>query len=305
MPKTYVFTAFGGPENEQFMEVPTPDPGAGELLVKVHAAGVNPADWKRRAGFGRYYSPEPLSAPQTMGIEAAGVVESVGPGCEGFAAGDEVFALVFGAWSEYALFPVTRTALKPAAVSFTDAATLGVAAPTALDGLRQIHVAPGETLLVVGIGGGVGIAAAQIALAENVRVIGTASAPKKTFVEAVGATHVRSGEGALERIRAACPEGVTAIYDMVGGDALRSLAPLVGDGSRILTAADAETAEQFGGSLVKRNLDASSLDAVAALVASNTLKPFVTRTFPFSRVREALALVESGHATGKVVIEMV
>ncbi|HEY5273690.1 MAG TPA: NADP-dependent oxidoreductase [Acidimicrobiales bacterium] len=304
MPKAYVFTAFGGPENEQFLDVPKPTPGPGELLVKVYAAGVNPADWKRRSGFGRYFSPDPLSAPRTMGIEASGVVESIGPSCQDFTIGDEVFALVIGAWSDFALFPVERTAHKPAEVSFVDAATLGVAAPTALDGLRQIHIGPHETLLIVGISGGVGIAAAQIARAENVAVIGTASASKRKFVEAVGAVHVDSGAGVVARIQAACPGGVDAIFDLVGGDALVEVAPLVGDRSRILTAADGETAASLGGSLVQRTLDASSLEAVAAMVASNTLNPFVISTFPFSQAREALALVESGHAMGKVVLEM-
>lgn len=304
MPKTYVYTAFGGPENEQFVDWDKPTPGEGQLLVKVKAAGVNPADWKGRANFRR--SPDPLPGPTPMGLEVSGVVESLGAGVEGFAVGDEVFGSVAGngGYTEYSLLPVAITAHKPASVSFIDAATLPVAAATAYDGIQQLKLTQGETLLVTGAGGGVGIAAVQIAVANGVRVIGTASAAKRELLESVGAIPVVYGPGTFERIRAIAPDGVDAIYDMVGGEALAEVGGLVHDGSRLITAADLATAEKFGGSRVERARTAAVLEVLGQMVAEGRLKPFVTEVFPLERAGEALALVEAGHATGKVVLEV-
>ena len=304
MTKTYVYTDYGGPEAQKFMDLPKPVPGEGELLVRVHAAGVNPHDWKVRANIGRYFSPDPVRAPRPMGLEVSGVVEALGMATEGFSIGDEVFGLGASPWSEYSLVRVGRATHKPASVSFVDAATLAVAAATAYDGIRQLDLEPGETLLIVGIGGGVGIAAAQIALAEGARVIGTASPSKKSLVERVGAIHVTYGNGVADRVCAAAPQGIAAIYDMVGDDALRAVGGLVRGAARVITAAEEAAAVEFGGSRVKRTLNATTLEAVADLAAIDALKPFVTATFPLGQAAEALALVESGHATGKVVLEI-
>jgi NADPH:quinone reductase-like Zn-dependent oxidoreductase len=241
-----------------------------------------------------------------MGLEAAGVVVSIGPGVEGFAVGDEVFGSVSdaGAWGDYSLLDATIIAHKPVEVSFADAATLPVAAATAYDGVRELDLKPGQVLLVVGAGGGVGIAAAQIAVADGVTVIGTASEAKKGLVSSVGAIHVAYGPGVADRVRAVAPNGVDAIYDMVGGDALREVGSLAPSGDRIITAADGVTAGEFGGTRVTRARNSAVLEAVAKLAAAGTLKPFVTATFPLDQVGEALGLVESGHATGKVVVEV-
>src|SRR5487761_2397722 len=214
MPRTYVHTAFGGPETQRFDEVEIPEPAEGQVLIEVRAAGVNPADWKRRANYAG--NAAPLTAPQPMGLEAAGVVVATGPGVEGFAAGDEVFGSVAGAgaWGDYSLLDASIIAHKPAEVSFADAATLPVAGATAYDGVRELDLKPGQVLLIVGAGGGVGIAAAQIAVADGVTVIGTASEAKKGLVSSVGAIHVAYGPGVADRIRAVAPNGVDAIYDM-------------------------------------------------------------------------------------------
>lgn len=304
MPRTYVHTAFGGPETQRFDEVDVPQPGEGQVLIKVRAAGVNPADWKRRSNYSG--TAEALSAPQPMGLEAAGVVVAAGTGVDGFVEGDEVFGSVSaaGAWGDYSLLDAGIIAKKPAEVSFADAATLPVAAATAYDGVRQLDLQPGQVLLVVGAGGGVGIAAAQIAIGEGVTVIGTASEAKKGLVSSVGAIHVAYGPGVADRIRAVAPNGVDAIYDMVGGDALREVGALAPSGDRIITAADGAVAAEFGGSRVTRARNSAVLEEVAALTAAGTLKPFVTATFPLDQVGEALGLVESGHATGKVVVEV-
>lgn len=303
MPRAYVFTRNGGPEAESFAEVPRPVPGAGELLIAVRAAGVNPADWKRRAGMRGPGEPDP-EFPVVFGREAAGVVEAAGPGVTGFAAGDEVFGHpVGGSYAEYAVLPAAAAARKPARVSWSDAATLPVAAATAYDGIRQLALERGATLLVNGAGGGVGTAAVQIARHEGLTVIGTASESKKDFVESLGAVHVVSGPGVAHRVRAAAPAGVDAVFDLVGGEPLREVAPLVTDRSRLISGADRALVADLGGSAVVRARNTAVLEAVVALVDEGVLDPFVTRVFPFAEADRALRAVEEGHGRGKTVIE--
>ncbi|MFD0019651.1 NADP-dependent oxidoreductase [Streptomyces sp. NPDC058382] len=304
MPKAYVFTRNGGPEVEALVEQDAPVPGPGELLVAVRAAGVNPVDWKLRTGYTRPGS-EPQPFPTVLGSEAAGVVEAIGPGVEGFAVGDEVFGNpVTGGYAEYTLLPVAVTAHKPAGLSFTDAAALPVAAATAYDGVRQLNPAPGSTLLVTGAGGGVGNAVVQLAHHAGVRVIGAASAAKKEFVESLGAVHVESGPGLDGRVRAAAPDGIDAIFDLVGGDTLREAARLLGDPSALVSAAGKPLAVELGGAAVARARTAAVLDAVAELVVSGVLRTYVTGTYPLTGAGEALRAVENGHARGKTVIEV-
>jgi NADPH:quinone reductase-like Zn-dependent oxidoreductase len=304
MPTAYGFTAHGGPEAEAFLDVPRPVPGPGQLLVAVRAAGVNPVDWKRRAGF-RPPGTAPPKLPVLFGSEVAGVVEEVGDGVVGFAVGDAVFGNpVTGGYAEYTLIPAELAAHKPEAVSFTDAATLPVAAATAYDGINQLALAPGTTLVITGVGGGVGVAAAQLAVRAGITVIGTASAGKKDFVEALGVIHIEPGLGVAGRVRLAAPGGVDAIYDLVGGDALEEVASVLHDRSKLITAADRETAGRLGGSPVARARNRAVLDAVAEQVATGALRPLVTSTYPLRRAPEALRLVEQGHARGKVVVEV-
>ncbi|MFD9563344.1 NADP-dependent oxidoreductase [Streptomyces sp. NPDC059994] len=305
MPKAYAYTRNGGPETEAFIERDRPRPGPGQLLVAVRAAGVNPVDWKLRNGLRRPGAPEP-ELPGVFGSEVAGVVAELGPGVTGFAVGDAVFGSpVGGGYAEYALLPVPVAAHKPEGLAFTDAATLPVAAATAYDGVRQLDLPAGATLLVTGVGGGVGVAVAQLARAFGVRVVGTASEGKKEFVEALGAVHVSSaGDGLAERVRAAAPDGVDAVFDLVGGEVLEAVAALVDDRTKLITAADPPGAARLGGSPVRRARTAAVLDEVARLVVSGALRPFVTATFPLERASEALRAVEDGHARGKVVIEV-
>ena len=303
--KAYVYNGHGGPEVESFADVPRPEPGPGQLLIAVHAAGVNPADWKRRSGGMRTPDSPPEHFPQLFGREAAGVVEALGDGADGHAIGDAVFGNTeAGGFSEYALLPVGVTARKPATLSFPDAATLPVAAATAYDGVRQLALPAGATLLITGVGGGVGVAAAQIARHDGLTVVGTASAGKKAFIESLGVTHVEYGPGVADRIRGAAPQGIDAIFDQVGGQALEDVAPLLADRSKLISAGDRGTAAQLGGTFVARARTPEVLDAVAQLVVSGALNPHVTDTFPLSQAAAALRLVEDGHAQGKVVIEV-
>ncbi|GHH72746.1 NADPH:quinone reductase [Streptomyces sulfonofaciens] len=304
MGKAYAYTGFGGPEVEAFIDRPVPEPGAGELLVAVRAAGVNPVDWKLRTGYTRPGA-APTALPAVFGSEAAGTVERIGPGVEGFTVGDAVFgSTIAGAYAEHALLPVGIAAHKPQDLSFADAAALPVAAATAYDGVRQLGLPTGATLLVTGAGGGVGVAAVQVARAQGLRVVGVASDGKKDLVTSLGAVHVVSGPGLADRVRAAAPDGVDAVFDLVGGEVLEAAATLLGDRTKLITAADREGVARLGGSPVVRARTAAVLDEVAALAVSGVLRPHVTAVFPLERAAEALRAVEEGHARGKVVIEV-
>ncbi|MFF2008486.1 NADP-dependent oxidoreductase [Streptomyces sp. NPDC058195] len=305
MPKAYVFTRYGGPEAEALVEQDVPVPGPGQLLVAVRAAGVNPVDWKLRAGYVRPGS-EPQSLPAVLGSEAAGVVEATGPDVSGFAIGDEVFGNpVTGGYAEYTLMPVGVAAHKPAGLSFTDAAALPVAAATAYDGIRQLGLAPGTTLVITGAGGGVGTAAAQLARHGGVRVIGVASPAKKDFVESLGAVHVVSGPGFAGRVRAAAPDGVDAVFDLVGGDTLRTAATVLDDPATLISVGDKELVVELGGAAVRRARNAEVLQALARLTEEGVLRTRVDRIYPLAAAGDALRAVEQGHARGKTVIDVV
>ncbi|MFC8347403.1 NADP-dependent oxidoreductase [Streptomyces sp. NPDC057280] len=306
MPKAYVYTRFGGPETEALVEVDRPVPGPGQILVAVRVASVNPIDWKLRTGYRRPTESGAPVFPAVFGSEVSGVVEEIGADVDGFAVGDEVFGnTAAGGYAEYALLPAALTAHKPAGLSFADAATLPVAAATAYDGIRQLGLPSGATLLVTGAGGGVGSAAVQIARAEGVRVLGVASEGKKDFVEALGAVHVPSGPGWTERAAAAAPEGIDGVYDLVGGEVPAEAARLLTDRTKLITAgAPPEVVAELGGARVARARTAAVLDTVARLVVNGGLDPHVIRRFPLDEAGDALRTVEEGHARGKVVIEV-
>ncbi|ABD10923.1 Zn-dependent oxidoreductase, NADPH:quinone reductase [Frankia sp. BMG5.23] len=303
VPKAYVYNDHGGPEVEAFADLPIPVAGPGQLTIAVRAAGVNPVDWKLRGGL-RLPAAPPAVFPVVLGVEASGVVTQVGPDVNGFAVGDEVFGSApGGGYAEYTVLTARESARKPAAVSFVAAATLPVAAATAYDGVHQLALPPGATLLIIGVGGGVGVAAAQIARHAGLTVVGTASAGKKDFVEALGVAHVEPGPDVADRVRAAASRGVDGIYDLVGGETLDDVVEVLADRSKLVTALSGAS-DRYGGTTVQRARDSRVLDAVAQLVVDDALDPLVTATFPLDQAPAALRAVENGHARGKIVIKV-
>jgi NADPH:quinone reductase-like Zn-dependent oxidoreductase len=304
MVKAFGYNSNGGPDVQEFLELDMPAPLAGELLVEVRAAGVNPVDWKIRSGM--LGAAKPGDLPAVLGSEVSGVVREVGKDVDGFSVNDEVFGTVAagsGGYAEYTLVPAIAAAHKPPQVSFVDAATLGVAAATAYDGVTQLDLKEGQTLLINGVGGGVGVAAAQIARDLGVNVIGTASEDKRALVESLGATLVAYGDGVDDRIKELLPDGVDAIFDLAGGDGLRAVADLVADRSKLISAGDPAAAE-LGGHMIERDRTSRVLEIVGALVAEGKLDPHVEDVRPLAEAADALAAVEIGHARGKVVIDV-
>ena len=305
MVKAFGYRSNGGAEVGEFLEIDMPTPLPADLLVQVRAAGVNPVDWKIRSG--AYGPTPPDKLPTVFGFEASGVVRAVGGDVEGFAVGDEVFgraATDSGTWAEYTLLSAAGTAHKPPHVSFNDAATLSIAGATAYDGVTQLELKPGQTLLINGASAGVGVAAAQIARDLGINVIGTASEAKQALVESLGATFVAYGDGVVDRVRALMPDGVDAILDLAGGDGLRAVAGLLADRTKLISAGDPATAEEVGGHGIVRQYNREVLDVLAQMVADGKLNPHVEDAVPLDKAAAALAAVEGGHAKGKVVIEV-
>jgi NADPH:quinone reductase-like Zn-dependent oxidoreductase len=297
MSTVVVTTAYGGPEHLQVTEREAPAPRPGEIAIAVRVAGVNPADAKRREGLFGTSAPLPLA----LGLEAAGVVTALGEDVQGFAVGDEVLgapARGLGAFAEHTVLLASATERRPARVAVEQAATLPVAGTTAWDLAASSTL--GETVLVLGAGGGVGRMALQVAVAHGARALGVASAGKRELVEAAGAEHVPSGEGAAEAVHALAPDGADLLIDLVGGEPLRALAPLVKDPARLLSAADQGTAEELGGAGRPHSPDA--LARITRLVADGAVDPHVTARFPLVLAAEAMAAVESGHTGGKIVL---
>jgi NADPH:quinone reductase-like Zn-dependent oxidoreductase len=301
MPKALTFSHYGGPEVLEITDVPTPVPGPGQLLIAVRAAAVNPVDWKIREGYLQAYLP--LTFPAMVGREVAGVVAAVGADVTEFAIGDEVFGgTPEGSMAQYALLNESNAAHKPAALSFVTAAALPVGSGVAYDAAVQLDLGPADTVLVLGAGGGVGLAMAQIARTRGARVIGTASASKHELLISLGVEPVAYGPAVAARISALAPHGVTAIVDLVGADAMSEVVTLLADPARLVSAAAAGAATELGGGPIDRQIGRAGLDAVAAMAVAGTLDPFVTATYSLERAAEAVAAVEAGHATGKVVV---
>lgn len=302
MSKVYVFNEYGGPESQELITRNTPQPGPGELGVKVHAAGVNPLDWKIRSGVAG--TPRELPAP--LGEEASGIVTAVGDGVEGFAVGDQVLGLVVpgvGGYAEDTLLVAESTVLKPEEISFTDAAAIPVAGASAYAGTHQVELEPGQSLLINGAGGGVGLMAAQIGRVHKFQVVGVDHEDKRELIESTGAIFVATGDAVAEQVRALLPDGVDLVFDLVGGEALRVVAPLAKNPAHVISAADAATVGELGGQVLRRTPE--MVGQITGVVQYGLVDPKVDTTYPLEQAGKALARVEQGHARGKIVLELI
>ncbi|MFI8963558.1 NADP-dependent oxidoreductase [Streptomyces sp. NPDC053493] len=299
-----VYEEFGGPEvlrHESGVEVP--EPGAGEVRVKVAAVGVNPVDWKRRNGWVEEFYP--TTFPAVPGLEFAGTVDALGEGVTELAVGDEVFGWTkTGSYAEYAIAGVV--AAKPAGLSWERAASIPVAGETAQRVLDLLGVRAGETLLLHGAAGAVGAVAAQLAVAAGVTVIGTASERNHAFLRELGVTPVTYGEGLGDRVRAAAPQGVDAVFDAAGRDTLPvSIELLGGDTSRVVTIAAPDAADHgvvFSGVTVEPAAARRGLEEHARLAVEGRLRLDIAETLPLKEAARAQELSEAGHVRGKLVL---
>ncbi|MEU2368003.1 NADP-dependent oxidoreductase [Streptomyces pseudogriseolus] len=306
MGQAWGFGRYGGPEVQEFFERPDPVPARGEVLIRVEVAGVNPLDHILRAGLvdgldgGRPF-------PRVLGMEAAGTVLARGEDVDGLEVGDAVFGFALtggGTYAETTVLSAPHTARVPDGLSATVAATLPVAGTTAVDALDQLGLPAGATVLVNGVGGGVGLAVARLAVGRGLRVIGTGSTAKREHAEAVGVRFVDyTAEDVTAAARELVPDGFDGIVDLAGGASLRTVAPLARNPRDVISVGDMSVPE-LGGRFVERRTDRRNLERAARLALDGLLTPVITAVHPLSDAPAALATVESGHASGKVVIKV-
>ena len=309
-----VATALGGPEVLSLVHAHVPTPGPGQVTVAVRAAGMNPVDHKR---FTPGYSGADPSAPLPMplGTEAAGVVTAVGPDARGRAGavvvGDEVIVYpVTGAYADEITVDASSITPKPASMSFEAAAGLMLTGTTAVHALTATGIVGGTTVLIHGVSGGVGLSAAQIAIADGATVIGTASEKHHESLRARGIVPLAYGEGLAERVRAAAADGIDGAIDCVGTDeAVDVSLALVAHPRLVATiAAWHRLDEGIAGLGMHRGADrgmeirTSARLRLTALVEDDVLEVVVARTFPLGQVAEATRFLAGGHAGGKVVL---
>jgi NADPH:quinone reductase-like Zn-dependent oxidoreductase len=301
--KAVCIHSFGGPEVLRLEEVRTPEPGADEMLVRVYAAGVNPADWKIREG---YLGSFPL--PAILGRDFSGVIEMTGSEVRGFHAGDAVFgeaAPGSGSYAEYVLVKQSHAAHKPAALDHVQAASLPVASITAWQALFDAaDLRAGQKALIHAAAGGVGGFAVQFAKWKGAQVIGTASAESADYVRQLGADEVIDYRIArFEDI----VHDVDMVLDTIGGDTQdRSWRVLKQGGILVSTvqppAQEKAAAHGVRGLMIRQGPRGDQMAEIAELVASGRIQVRIEREFPLSEVQQAQEMSQSGHTHGKIVV---
>ena len=315
--RAIVVERFGGPEVLELKQIDRPEPGPGELLVRVICAGTNPVDAKlRQFGGGRR-----VTAPVVLGYDVSGVVEAVGPGVTKFQPGDEVYYMLEvygrrqGAYAEYNTVPEAIVARKPASLSHEEAAAVPLACGTAWEGVVQrLKVQSGETVLIHGGAGGVGSFAVQLAKSCGARVIASAGSQNQETLKnlrvdvAIDYTQADPIQVALEETGG---EGVDAVFDTVGGEliarSIRGTKPF----GRLATVLDPKGPLER---LALKNLtlfgilitpDARRLEAMGRLIDQRQLRPLLEKTLPLEEVQEAHRRLDTGHGRGKMVLRLV
>jgi len=298
MVKAVGFSQFGGPEVLEIVDLPDPHPGPGQVRIAVRAAGVNPSDWKKRKGL------MDRELPQTLGYEAAGVVDELGQGVADVAVGDRVFGFCADGAAQAELAVLSFYAPVPPSLGFAEAAALPAAVETAARALDQLGVGSGSTLLVNGASGSVGSAAVQLAAARGARVIGTASPANHEYLRALGAEPVAYGEGLAGRVLALAPDGVDLALDVAGSGVLPELIELAGGPGHVLTIADFGGAQQHGVRFSSGDAGRAlyALAEIGELIESGRLSLPVAQTFPLAEVAAAHRVSEDGHLRGKLVL---
>ncbi|TXB71347.1 NADP-dependent oxidoreductase [Paracoccus aurantiacus] len=332
--QAFAMTKYGGPEVAELREMPKPAPGAGEVLVRVHAAGLNPVDYKIREGGLKAILRFPL--PAVMGNEISGVVEAQGEGASQFPPGTRVFARMpkdqMGAFAEYAVLPEKFVARVPDGVDMVAAAGVPLAGLTALQALRdELHLTPGSRVFIPAGAGGVGTFAIQIAKWLGAEVVTTASPRGRELVERLGADEIidYTTEKFQDRL-----SGLGGVFDLLGGDDLLAAFDVVKPGGKVvsiaglpepvtarkdlgrgplLTAAFWFVSRKLRKEARKRDVtyrflfmhpSGPELAELATLVEAGKIEPVIDRVFPFAQMKEAMAYLESGRAKGKVVVQM-
>ena len=303
MSRIVQYNRYGGPEVLDIVEVDEPHAGPGEVRVAVRAAGINNFDSKVRQ------SPAIMpnrALPSGQGSEFAGVIDEVGEGSTTAAVGDEVLGWSnFGAQADFVVVPADQIAPKPATLGWAAAGGLGLVGNTAERSTRAVTPQPRETVLVSAAAGGVGLFAAQFALADGAIVIGTASEDNHDYLRGLGVIPIAYGPGLIDRLRAAAPHGIDAVIDNAGQETIEVAIELGVNPKRINTIVYFEGAARYGISTVggggKKSEDLARL---ARLVADGTIVLPIAATYPLADVRTAYEQLETRHLRGKIVLTL-
>jgi NADPH:quinone reductase len=306
--RRWVAVDFGGPEVLRCVDMDVPEPRSGEVTIAVRASGMNPADAKHMAA-GKDRGLLPLA----IGYEVAGVVTALGPDTNlasgAGAVGDEVVAQVSGGYTTAITVPAADVYAKPPTLTFAEAANLLLVGTTAADMLHACSAAEGETVLLHGAAGAVGVSVLQQARKLGARVVGTASPANFELVRSFGGTPVEYGAGLLERVREAAPEGIAAGLDTVGSEEAGDVSlALVPDRKRVVTIAAAPRAKADGYVFVGASnpesgpFRARARSRIVDLARQGELVVPMARTFPFEEAPAAVAMLTSPHPPGKLAL---
>jgi NADPH:quinone reductase-like Zn-dependent oxidoreductase len=301
--KAVRFDAYGGIDVLKVADVPPPAPGPGEVLVQVKAAGINPGEAKIRDG--SLHARWPATFPSGQGSDLAGIVTETGAGVTSVTAGAEIIGWTDNRASqaEYAVIEADHLTAKPAGVSWEAAGGLFVAGATAWAAVRAVSPATGDTVVVAGAAGGVGVLAVQLAQLAGATVIGLASEAHHPWLTEHGVIPVTYGDGVAGRIRQAAGK-VGAFIDTFGAGYVELALELGVEPSRIDTIANFEAPAKYG---VKAEgnaagASASTLAELAGLIAAGKLEVPIAATYPLDRVQDAYRQLAEGHTLGKIVL---
>jgi NADPH:quinone reductase len=298
------FDQYGDRDVLYIAEIDTPQPAAGEVLVEVRAAAINPGEAAIRKGF--LHERFPATFPSGEGTDLAGVVSAVGEGVGDFVPGDEVLGWSWkrSSQAEYVTVPVEQIVPKPPELSWEIAGSLNVAGATAWAAVAAVKAQPGETVAVSSAAGGVGSIAVQLLRLRGSTVIGIASASNQDWLRGHGVIAVEYGDGLQDRVRDAAPRGLDAFVDTYGPEYIDLALALGVAPERIDTVASFERAAEVGaktdGSVVGSTREVMA--KLAALAVSGELDVPIAATYPLDRVKDAFAELEQGHTRGKIVL---
>ena len=301
--KAVRFDQYGGIDVLKVVDVPPPVPAAGEVLVQVKAAGINPGEAKIRDGLldARW----PATFPSGQGSDLAGIVAETGPGVSGVSAGQEVIGWTDtrSSQAEYAVVEAQHLTAKPAGVPWEVAGTLYVAGATAWAAVRAVSLTEGDTVAVSGAAGGVGVLVVQLARLAGATVIGLASEPHHAWLTEHGVIAVTYGDGVAGRIRQAASK-VDAFVDTFGAGYVELALELGVEPSRIDTIANFEAVGRYGVKAEGNTAGASAgvLAELAGLIAAGKLEVPIAATFPLAQVQAAYRELGEGHTLGKIVL---
>ena len=294
--KAVQYAAFGGPEVLQLVDVSEPQAGPSQVRIAVRAVGINPIDWKLRSGaMGG-------QLPRGTGVEAAGVVDQLGDGVTGVAIGDRVFGSAANAAAERAL--LSHFATIPPELDFTAAAALPIAVETATRCLDLLGVSEGQTLLINGASGAVGLAAVQLARGRGARVIGSGGPNSQERLRSFGAEPVVYGEGMADQVSELAPDGVDLAIDIALSGGIATVVQIAGGADNVVAIADFQGAQEHGVRFTGGGQGSAwqALDDVVPLIEQGRFRLPVARVLPLSEIAEAQRLSEDGHAGGKIVL---